>query len=90
MNELHIPESRPTRARGLKFLLHGIELDVSGVAPHAGAWIEMPASRPPRRMAYVAPHAGAWIEIILRHKFRYYKRVAPHAGAWIEMLMVSS
>ena len=33
--------SHPTRVRGLKFDFLGLENDVSNVAPHEGAWIEM-------------------------------------------------
>jgi len=50
-------ESRPTRARGLKLALQRVQLQLLGVASHAGAWIETgltitgvgyPASRPTR------------------------------------------
>ena len=34
-------QSRPTRARGLKFVDHGSRSARSRVAPHAGAWIEI-------------------------------------------------
>ena len=33
------------------------------VAPHAGAWIEMPSVKTISGLYSVAPHAGAWIEI---------------------------
>ena len=36
---------------------------VSGVAPLAGAWIEMGEVEKNRRVVSVAPLAGAWIEI---------------------------
>jgi len=52
------------RERGLKYfscLRRSLSI---GVAPRAGAWIEMWSS-PSLRMAFVvAPRAGAWIEII--------------------------
>ena len=35
------------------------------VAPHAGAWIEMPMYGATSWTIAVAPHAGAWIEILL-------------------------
>ena len=33
--------SRPTRARGLKYDAQAWEIIFAGVAPHAGAWIEI-------------------------------------------------
>ena len=36
---------------------------VFAVAPHAGAWIEMPLIPVLRESMNVAPHAGAWIEM---------------------------
>ncbi len=56
----------------------------SGVAPHAGAWIETSTlvMLPLRRA--VAPHAGAWIETRSRPTKLQTASVAPHAGAWIE------
>ena len=51
------------RERGLKFALGGLVRAGGLVAPHAGAWIEIPDSSPACRMGRVAPHAGAWIEI---------------------------
>ena len=33
------------------------------VAPHVGAWIEIPAGSVGAEINYVAPHVGAWIEI---------------------------
>ena len=35
------------------------------VAPHTGAWIEMPEDFNAFVKALVAPHTGAWIEIML-------------------------
>ena len=57
--------SRPTRARGLKFVQDGIVTLCDFVAPHAGAWIEIRDNARNPRAATVAPHAGAWIEIIV-------------------------
>ena len=57
------------------------------VAPHAGAWIEIPLVRINIYVIRVAPHAGAWIEISSGGRRRGRRRaVAPHAGAWIEIL----
>ena len=55
-------KSRPTRARGLKPLAACLILDISQVAPHAGAWIETRLKYRAMPQAEVAPHAGAWIE----------------------------
>ena len=38
---------------------------VAIVAPHAGAWIEIPIAVDVPMVAIVAPHAGAWIEITM-------------------------
>ncbi len=63
-------------------------ITVSGVAPHAGAWIETPfKSTDTLRAPQVAPHAGAWIETCERRREWWWSDpVAPHAGAWIETL----
>ena len=56
------------------------------VAPHAGAWIEMPIIQLKLNDRNVAPHAGAWIEMVEHTKhIKKILHVAPHAGAWIEM-----
>ena len=59
---------------------------VFAVAPHAGAWIEIPHALHHCRPYVVAPHAGAWIEIYNAYDAELERYVAPHAGAWIEML----
>jgi len=56
----------------------------SGVAPHAGAWIETRNQLKYHLHHLVAPHAGAWIETINALKATSLATVAPHAGAWIE------
>ena len=58
---------------------------ISVVAPHAGAWIEIPTSANVSSKVIVAPHAGAWIEMVTRAPMRDRRAVAPHAGAWIEI-----
>jgi len=69
----------------LKFLSGLAMLRQAGVAPRAGAWIEMFMSKMGKRSWRVAPRAGAWIEM------KYYggnyqdNKVAPRAGAWIEI-----
>ena len=56
-----------------------------GVAPHAGAWIEIVLRIIITSCHSVAPHAGAWIEIVLPSAVMPEMVVAPHAGAWIEI-----
>ena len=76
--------SLPTRERGLKYVLPYIPWD-HGVAPYAGAWIEMPchavsvsqdASLPTRERGLKS------LGIRLPHLEHL---VAPYAGAWIEI-----
>ena len=59
-----IPLSLPTRERGLKSLhLWGFPSG-DGVAPYAGAWIEIRRGLSGKSSEKsVAPYAGAWIEI---------------------------
>ena len=74
-----------TEGRGLKWPEMCIIGIVESVAPHGGAWIEMPS----RSMAFgcveVAPHGGAWIEMGIHFLYRRAYIVAPHGGAWIEI-----
>ena len=56
--------SHPTRVRGLKSLVAQLLQSHVGVAPHAGAWIEILRCSLKYSAMLVAPHAGAWIEIL--------------------------
>ena len=56
-------KSLPTRERGLKCPMRCTPRAGTGVAPHAGAWIEIKKHCRILSPAAVAPHAGAWIEI---------------------------
>ena len=47
----------------MKFRLVVRHLGVRVVAPHAGAWIEIPEDVLLGGNLFVAPHAGAWIEM---------------------------
>ena len=60
-------------------MLH-IKAGVKGVAPHAGAWIEMLYGWCVTMFWKVAPHAGAWIEICNTGLYQTPRQVAPHAG----------
>ena len=59
-----------------------------GVAPFAGAWIEMDFRLASGHDKAVAPFAGAWIEIEECIYLIDSSNVAPFAGAWIEMLFL--
>ena len=59
------------------------------VAPHVGAWIEIPSLQERKRSKNVAPHVGAWIEIMARTTTTRTASVAPHVGAWIEIVIVN-
>ena len=56
-----------------------------GVAPLAGAWIEIRLTSKYFKPTLVAPLAGAWIEIEKGISHIDEKKVAPLAGAWIEI-----
>ena len=53
----------------MKFEDGWYEYEVIGVAPLAGAWIEINVRECDRVAVCVAPLAGAWIEIIFRMAF---------------------
>ncbi len=63
---------------------------VSGVAPYAGAWIEINVPASASKSTAVAPYAGAWIEIEMLYAQAAIVSVAPYAGAWIEIPMFYS
>ena len=70
----------------MKFVDVEPKLNDDGVAPLAGAWIEMLYILIQYRYKSVAPLAGAWIEIDEKIQNGRTPRVAPLAGAWIEIL----
>ena len=49
--------------RGLKFRIFVAHIGTLDVAPHVGAWIEIPPHALLAPPIFVAPHVGAWIEI---------------------------
>ena len=72
--------------RGLKLQICLHWLQLRGVAPHTGAWIET-YDRPLKEYEHtVAPHTGAWIETKNYYKGSAEEFVAPHTGAWIETI----
>ena len=56
--------SLPSRERGLKSLTLDELRGMDGVAPFAGAWIEIDLEITGVENKPVAPFAGAWIEIL--------------------------
>ena len=52
------------QGRGLKQVRGADRPCRTGVAPHAGAWIETSSRTSCSRRSAVAPHAGAWIETL--------------------------
>ncbi len=58
-------KSLPVRERGLKYLANVVKQAANGVAPRAGAWIEIKFKRFFLSTHTVAPRAGAWIEIFI-------------------------
>ena len=74
--------------RGLKFDRITNNTTAVNVAPHVGAWIEIPRSAILCQISPVAPHVGAWIEIPITIRYTNIHTVAPHVGAWIEISVV--
>ena len=78
--------SLPMRERGLKSFDDWWWLEGLGVAPHAGAWIEIPMRR---SCAAAGPASLPMRERGLKYRIRVVadaaQFVAPHAGAWIEI-----
>ena len=65
---------------------HDCYIFAGWVAPHVGAWIEIPLATLTIPIMHVAPHVGAWIEISQALLVIHSNNVAPHVGAWIEIL----
>ena len=75
------------QGRELKYALVGNRGQGGGVAPHAGARIEMASESCFGIARCVAPHAGARIEICYSlSSIAIPDGVAPHAGARIEIV----
>ena len=56
--------SHPTWVRGLKLLNGALFVNILGVAPYVGAWIETALLIQVEDFAKVAPYVGAWIETL--------------------------
>ena len=59
-----LPQSLPSRERGLKFTNMSLAVWAEQVAPFAGAWIEILDNGRVLKADFVAPFAGAWIEML--------------------------
>ena len=68
----------------------GHATDPKGVAPLAGAWVEMLSHIYDSTKALVAPLAGAWVEIAICLIEVLSLSVAPLAGAWVEIQVNTS
>ena len=79
--------SLPSRERGLKCMVPDTPAPNCGVAPLAGAWIEIHCTTSLTTRRYVAPLAGAWIEMMHDCIYSMPTFVAPLAGAWIEIVL---
>ena len=79
------PKSLPSRGRGLKWQLRSAQGSLAGVAPLAGAWVEIVSYRRTSERKGVAPLAGAWVEIYCNYTTKGVLYVAPLAGAWVEI-----
>ena len=77
--------SLPTRERGLKFIFCGRKLEIALVAPHAGAWIEIPSGCLASPFSSSLPTRERGLKFITPCIFPEDILVAPHAGAWIEI-----
>ena len=73
------------RERGLKYGAIYATGKGTGVAPYAGAWIEISLCHNHLKLCLVAPYAGAWIEMASELNNILSDAVAPYAGAWIEI-----
>lgn len=78
--------SRPMWARGLKSSVHRQIRRHIVVAPHVGAWIEMPCT--PNRKGTTpgrAPYGARGLKLLVLWDAQRPSCVAPRVGAWIEM-----
>uniref|UniRef100_Q3ARW0 Uncharacterized protein n=1 Tax=Chlorobium chlorochromatii (strain CaD3) TaxID=340177 RepID=Q3ARW0_CHLCH len=81
-----LPESRPSRARGLKPRIGNLFTDGMESRPSRARGLKLGyADRAAIEVFEVAPFAGAWIETAAEGlKKKPVQQVAPFAGAWIE------
>ena len=59
-------------------------MELQGVAPRVGAWIETGDIPAYGQSSNVAPRVGAWIETSSSRQHTMNTDVAPRVGAWIE------
>ena len=81
-----------TRERKLKFVCKIAKIDRGSlcdftVAPHAGAWVEIPAHPRRRAALWSPPTRGRGLKWRKPVPARRSWSVAPHAGAWVEIQM---
>ena len=79
-------ESLPSRERGLKLDVDEFHDGRYGVAPLAGAWIEIIHSPPYKNSITSLPSRERGLKSGMATAKRIIREVAPLAGAWIEIL----
>ncbi len=83
---LIVQKSLPSRERGLKYIDGAKFARITGVAPFAGAWIEIFYAEMPYRAAKRSlPSRERGLKSPVRVLIAKIFHVAPFAGAWIEI-----
>ncbi len=82
------PPSHPSRVRGLKYAPEDFCFKFFGVAPLAGAWIEMPSYRASVKAISSHPSRVRGLKFAALFSIANPFVVAPLAGAWIEIRVV--
>ena len=60
-------------------------VEVPGVVPYVGTWIEITLLKRKRIVIGVVPYVGTWIEIWKRLRKNTGQKVVPYVGTWIEI-----
>ncbi len=72
--------------RGLKYESFSPKVNLHGVVPSVGTWIEIAFSLHFFKASVVVPSVGTWIEIVQFVDINRTDYVVPSVGTWIEML----
>ena len=68
----------------MKQVQHRLCIEVLGVTPFAGVWIETGGWVGPRLLRDVTPFADVWIETTTARPWPVRPVITPFAGVWIE------